>query len=59
MEIIGPRSYLTDGSPEAVLKSRLERNYRSLIILTFGGGVNEVQRDLIAVFGLGMPMAAR
>ncbi len=59
MEIIGPRSYLTDGTPQAVLKSRLERNYRSLIILTFGGGVNEVQRDLISVFGLGMPMAAR
>ena len=31
----------------------------ALIILTFGGGVNEVQRDLIAVFGLGMPMAKR
>ena len=59
MEIIGPRSYLTDDTPESVLKSRLERNYRSLIILTFGGGVNEVQRDLISVFGLGMPMAAR
>jgi hypothetical protein len=59
MEVIGPRSYLRDGTPEAVLKSRLERNYRSLIILTFGGGVNEVQRDLISVFGLGMPMAAR
>ena len=33
--------------------------YRGLIILTFGGGTNEVQRDLIAVFGLGMPMAQR
>jgi alkylation response protein AidB-like acyl-CoA dehydrogenase len=59
MEIIGPRSYLMEDTPESVLKARLERNYRSLIILTFGGGVNEVQRDLISVFGLGMPMAAR
>jgi alkylation response protein AidB-like acyl-CoA dehydrogenase len=58
-EIIGQRGYLTEGSPDAVLKSRLERNYRSLLILTFGGGVNEVQRDLISVFGLGMPMAKR
>jgi hypothetical protein len=33
--------------------------YRSLVILTFGGGVNEVQRDLISVFGLGMPMVKR
>ena len=47
------------GAPDSVLKSRLERYYRSLIILTFGGGVNEVQRDLIAVFGLDMPMAKR
>jgi alkylation response protein AidB-like acyl-CoA dehydrogenase len=59
MEVIGEAAYLRDGSPGAVLKSRLERMYRSLIILTFGGGTNEIQRDLIAVFGLGMPMAAR
>jgi alkylation response protein AidB-like acyl-CoA dehydrogenase len=58
-EIIGQPGYLKEGSPDAVLKSRLERYYRSLIILTFGGGVNEVQRDLIAVFGLDMPMAKR
>src|SRR5437588_6446353 len=50
-EVIGQVSYLREGSPEAVLRSRLERNYRSLLILTFGGGVNEVQRDLIAAFG--------
>ena len=58
-EIIGQPGYLKQESPDSVLKSRLERYYRSLIILTFGGGVNEVQRDLIAVFGLGMPMAKR
>jgi alkylation response protein AidB-like acyl-CoA dehydrogenase len=58
-EVIGQRGYLREGSPDSVLKSRLERYYRSLLILTFGGGVNEVQRDLIAVFGLGMPMAKR
>ena len=59
MEVIGPASYLRRGSPEALLRSRLERNYRSLIILTFGGGVNEVQRDLIAMFSLGLPRADR
>jgi 3-oxocholest-4-en-26-oyl-CoA dehydrogenase alpha subunit len=37
----------------------MERMYRSLIILTYGGGTNEIQRDLISVFGLGMPMASR
>lgn len=59
MEILGPASYVTEGSPGAVLQARLEHMYRGLIILTFGGGVNEVQRDLIAVFGLGMPLAPR
>ena len=59
MEIIGQHSYLKDGSPGEVLQARLEHQYRGLIILTFGGGVNEVQRDLIAVFGLGMPLAPR
>jgi alkylation response protein AidB-like acyl-CoA dehydrogenase len=58
-EIIGQRGYVTEGSPDAVFKARLEKMYRGLIILTFGGGVNEVQRDLISVFGLGMPMASR
>lgn len=55
MEVIGQPAYLRAGSPGAVLKARLERNYRSLLILTFGGGTNEVQRDLIAMFGLGLP----
>jgi len=58
-EVVGQTGYLKKGAPDSVLKSRLERYYRSLIILTFGGGVNEVQRDLIAVFGLDMPMAKR
>ncbi|HWE57519.1 MAG TPA: acyl-CoA dehydrogenase family protein [Acidimicrobiales bacterium] len=59
MEIIGERAYVKDGSPESVLHSRLERNFRSTLILTFGGGTNEVQRDLIAMFGLGFPRASR
>jgi len=59
MEILGQRSYLKEDAPGAVLQSRLEHSYRGLIILTFGGGTNEVQRDLICVFGLGMPLAPR
>jgi len=59
MEVVGPAAYLKKGSPGAVLASRLEGMYRGLVILTFGGGVNEVQRDLITVFGLGMPMVKR
>ena len=43
----------------APLMGRLERAYQGTLFLTFGGGVNEVQRDLIALFGLGMPRVAR
>ena len=59
MEIVGQAGYLTKGSPEAVLAGRLEMYARSLVILTFGGGTNEIQRDLIAIFGLGMPRSLR
>jgi len=59
MEVIGPRSTVAEGSPGAVVHGRLERLLRTMHILTFGGGVNEMQRDLIAVFGLGMPGTAR
>ncbi len=59
MEVLGPRSYLVHGSPEEVLAGHLERLYRSLLILTFGGGTNEIQRDLIGLFGLGLPRIPR
>jgi alkylation response protein AidB-like acyl-CoA dehydrogenase len=55
MEIIGPAATVKLGSPGAVLRGRLERMYRATLILTFGGGTNEVQRDIIAMAGLGMP----
>jgi 3-oxocholest-4-en-26-oyl-CoA dehydrogenase alpha subunit len=58
-EVVGQVAYLKQDAPGAVLQSRLERYYRSLLILTFGGGTNEVQRDLIAMFGLGLPRSLR
>ena len=58
-EILGPPRYLRAGTPAAVLKSRLEGLYRGMLILTFGGGTNEMQRDLITMFSLGFPRAAR
>ena len=59
MEIVGPRAYLEEGSTGAELAGKLERNYRAQTIFTFGGGTNEVQRDIIAMVGLGMPRAPR
>jgi alkylation response protein AidB-like acyl-CoA dehydrogenase len=29
--------------------------HRSALILTFGGGTNEIQRDMIAMLALGLP----
>jgi len=58
-EVVGQCGYLKRGTPGHVLKGRLERMYRSMLILTFGGGTNEIQRDIIAVAGLGMPRPLR
>ncbi len=59
MEVVGQAGYLVRDSPDAVLAGRLESYARSLVILTFGGGTNEIQRDLIAIFGLGLPRSLR
>ncbi len=59
MEVLGPRAYAKADAPESILRSKLENGIRSSIILTFGGGTNELQRDLIAMFGLGFPRASR
>jgi len=59
MEVMGDAATLQLDSPGAVLRGRVERLLRSMHILTFGGGTNEMQRDLIAIFGLGMPGSPR
>lgn len=59
MEVLGTQAYVRTGSPGAVLRGRIERMHRSSLILTFGGGTNEVQRDIVAAVGLGMPPVKR
>jgi len=59
MEIMRDQATLQGDSPGAVLAGRVERMLRSMHILTFGGGTNEMQRDLIAIFGLNMPGSPR
>ena len=54
MEIFGELSIIR-GDSLSILNSRLERMYRTASILTFGGGTNEVQRDIISMAGLLMP----
>jgi len=59
MEIVGPHAGVTADSPGAVLAGRLERFHRSSLVMTFGGGTNEIQRDIIGYVGLGLPAAKR
>ncbi len=58
-EILGAQANFRGDSPESVLGGRVGQMLRSIHILTFGGGVNEMQRDLISMFGLRMPVAPR
>ena len=59
MEVLGANALVRSGSPGQALAGRIERMHRAALILTFGGGTNEVQRDIIAMAGLGLPAARR
>lgn len=55
LEILGHNGLIQGDSPGAILQGKLEHRYRVGSILTFGGGCNEVQREIIAGAGLWMP----
>jgi alkylation response protein AidB-like acyl-CoA dehydrogenase len=55
LEVLGSHATLLGDSPGAVLRGRVDSSYRNSLILTFGGGTNEVQRDIIAMAGMGLP----
>jgi alkylation response protein AidB-like acyl-CoA dehydrogenase len=57
LEITDAAGLVRAGEPGALFGGLLEQAYRSAVTLTFGGGVNEVQRDIIALAGLGLPRA--
>ena len=59
LEVFGPVANVREGSADAALHGRLSTLLRGLHVLTFGGGTNELQRDLIAIFGLGLPGSPR
>ena len=59
-EVLGQASLVkADSEAGQVLSGRLERLYRTASIITFGGGTNEIQRDIISAAGLWMPRASR
>jgi alkylation response protein AidB-like acyl-CoA dehydrogenase len=59
MEILGPSATLRQDSHGALLRGRVERMHRAALILTFGGGTNEIQRDIIGMVALGLPRVNR
>jgi len=57
--ILGAVGYLSAGTPGAVLRGEVERAARAAQINTFGGGVLEVLREMVATAGLQMTRSAR
>ncbi len=57
--VVGSAATIVAGSPGAVLQGELEVNYRACQINTFGGGVNEIQREIVSMAGLHMPRVPR
>lgn len=57
-EIVGRYGDLSDPDT-AALTHWLDVQAKRTLVITFGGGVNEVQRELIAQFGLNLPRVPR
>ena len=58
-QILGAAGRIRPESPGAVLAGQVEQLSRQGIVNTFGGGVNEVLRDMVATQGLGLPRKGR
>jgi alkylation response protein AidB-like acyl-CoA dehydrogenase len=58
-EIVGPAALVDVSSPGAQIDGELELDARMCTINTFGGGVNEIQREIVSMAGLRMPRVPR
>jgi alkylation response protein AidB-like acyl-CoA dehydrogenase len=57
--ILGAAGRLRPGSPGAILAGQIEQISRQSVVNTFGGGVNEVLRDMVGTLGLGLAREKR
>jgi len=55
MRVLGPYGQLDMDSKWAVLNARIMRAYLSALSIGVGGGSNEIQRNIVAMRGLGLP----
>ncbi|OBB65906.1 acyl-CoA dehydrogenase family protein [Mycobacterium sp. 852014-50255_SCH5639931] len=59
LDLLGPDGLLAHRSQEAPLGGKFERLYRAAPLMRFGGGTNEVLRDIVAQRGHKMPSYGR
>lgn len=59
IDVLGAEGLLAHRNPEARAGGRFEKLYRFAPLMRFGGGTNEVLRDVIAQRGHGMPSYGR
>ena len=59
LQVPGPMGAIQAESAGALANGELERQSRLCQINTFGGGVNEIQREIVAMLGLRMPRVPR
>ena len=55
MRILGLYGQLAQGDPRAPLDAYIERMYLATVSWTIGAGTSEIQRNIIATRGLGLP----
>ena len=55
LDLMGPEGALRPGQDGAPLGGRFERSYRYTVVDTIGGGTSEIQKNIIAGRGLGLP----
>ncbi|NLT30121.1 MAG: acyl-CoA dehydrogenase, partial [Propionibacterium sp.] len=58
-DILGANGLLRHGSPGAVIQGRVENLARRSMNNLYGGGANDVMRDMVAKSALNMEVGAR
>lgn len=56
LDALGPEGLLREEAPGAPARGKWEHSYRATVVDTIGGGSSEVQRNIIARRGLGLPL---